>query len=71
MKKDRFDFVCMEAEQGRDIFVRHPESGEEGRVVSCSGDQVNAENTSGEQRTWDYRELEELTRDKAEWPRRG
>ncbi len=69
MEKDRFEYVCAQTEQGRDAFVRHPESGEEGRVVDCSGDLVVVENTKGEQRQWNYREVEEITRSKEEWPR--
>ena len=70
MKKERFEYVCMQSEQGRDVFVIHPASGEEGQVISCSDENVVFRNTGGEQRTWDYRELEEITRSKDEWPRR-
>lgn len=70
MNKERLNYICTQTEQGRDIFVRHPESGEEGRVLSCSGDQIEVENTGGEKRSWNYREAEEVTRSKAEWPRR-
>ncbi len=70
MEKERYDYVCVQTEQGRDAFVRHPPSGEEGRVLSCSDEKVTVENTRGEQRTWNYREIEEISRSKAEWPRR-
>jgi hypothetical protein len=70
MEKERFDYVCVQTEQGRDEFVWHPPSGEEGRVLNCSGDKVVFENTKGEQRTFDYHELEQVTRSKEEWPRR-
>lgn len=70
MEKDRFEYVCVQSEQGRDVFVRHPASGEEGLVVSCSDEKVVVRNTAGEKRSWDYRELEEITRSKDEWPRR-
>jgi hypothetical protein len=70
MDKDRFEYVCIQTEQGRDMFVRHPASGEEGRVQSCSKEHVVVATTAGEQRTWDYREVAEITRDKNEWPRR-
>jgi hypothetical protein len=71
MEKERFVYVCVQTEQGRDVFVNHPGSGEEGRVVDCSGDQVMVENSAGEKRQWNYREVEEITRSKNEWPRRN
>lgn len=70
MEKDRFDYVCVQTEQGRDMFVKHAPSGEEGRVLSCIEGQITVENTAGEKRTWPYGEVEEITRSKAEWPRR-
>ena len=70
MDRERFDYVCTQTEQGRDSFVRHPTSGEEGRVLSCSGQMVTVQNTQGERRTWDYREVMEISRSKDEWPRR-
>jgi hypothetical protein len=70
MDKERLDYICVQTEQGRDVFVKNPETGEEGRVLTCSGDQVEVENTAGEKRSWDYRKIEEITRSKAEWPRR-
>ena len=70
MEKDRFDYVCVQTEQGRDVFVRHPVSGEEGQALSCTEDQITVKNTRGEERTWHYSELEEITRSKTEWPRR-
>ena len=68
MKKDRFTFVCAESESGRDAFVAHPQSGEEGRVVSCSVDHLVVKTTPGEDRCWDFRECEEMSRSKEEWP---
>lgn len=70
MEKQRFDYVCVQSEQGRDVFVRHPAIGEEGQVVGCSEEKVIVKITSGVQRTWDYHEVEEITRSKNEWPRR-
>lgn len=70
MNRERFDYVCIQTEQGRDAFVRHPASGEEGRVLSCGGEQIVVEKTDGEKRTWNYEEVEEISRDKNEWPRR-
>lgn len=69
MNKERFDYVCVQSEQGRAVFVRHPQAGEEGQVLSCSGEQVEVQITSGEKRSWSYHELEEIFRSKEEWPR--
>ncbi|HKJ05243.1 MAG TPA: hypothetical protein VJ974_06570 [Geopsychrobacteraceae bacterium] len=71
MEKDRFDFVRVESEQGRDVFVRNPESGEEGLVERCSGETVIFINPQGEECSSDYHKLEEITRSKEEWPRRN
>lgn len=70
MNKERFDYVCVQSEQGRDIFVRNPQAGEEGQVLACTGDTVEVQITSGEKRSWNYQDLEEITRSKHEWPRR-
>ena len=70
MEKERYDYVCIQTEQGRDAFVKHPESGEEGRVLNCSDEKVEVETVSGQKRTWNYREVEEIARSKEEWPRR-
>ncbi len=71
MEKERFDYARVQSEQGRDVFVRNPESGEEGLVLECSGETVVILNTQGEKRHWDYHQLEEITRSKDEWPRRN
>ncbi len=68
MKKDRFTFVCSEAEEGRDAFVAHSESQEEGRVMSCSTDHIVVKTSEGNNRCWDFHECEELSRTKEEWP---
>lgn len=70
MEKERYDYVCVQTEQGREIFVRHAASGEEGQALSCEAGRVTVKNTSGQERTWPYAELEEITRSKEEWPRR-
>jgi hypothetical protein len=70
MNKDRFTFVCNEAEQGRDAFVTHPATDEEGRVLNCSIDHVVVETGDGNQRCWDFRNVGELSRDKNEFPYR-
>jgi len=70
MKKERFDFVCQDTEAGTDAFVRHASSNEEGRVLNCSIDHLVVETSEGSKRCWDFRECEELSRSKEEWPYR-
>lgn len=70
MKKDRFDFVCMDTEAGRDAFVRNPSADEEGRVLSCSSSHLVVETSDGNKRCWDFNDCEELSRNKEEWPYR-
>ena len=70
MNKDRFTFVCNEAEEGRDAFVSHPQSDEEGRVTRCAMTHVMVETSTGAQRCWDFDEVRELGREKDEFPYR-
>ena len=62
MKRDRFTFLCSEAEAGRDAFVRHPDSNEEGMVSSCimRSNHMVVETTQGQTRCWDFSECEDL-----------
>jgi hypothetical protein len=62
MKKDRFEYLCMEAEAGRDAFVRHPDSNEEGLVTSClmKAGQIVVNTPSQQTRCWDFIECEDL-----------
>ncbi len=69
MEKDRFEYVRTQAEQGRDVFVFSPGDGMEGRVMTCSGNEISFQDPQGERRTYDYRALEEITRSNQEWPR--
>jgi hypothetical protein len=72
MNRDRYKFICLEAEAGRDAFVVHPASLEEGLVSSCvsPSEQLIVRTAAGKKRCWDFHECEELTRMKEEWPRR-
>ncbi len=70
MKKDRFQFVCNESNEGRDAFVIHENSHEEGLVMSCSTDHVVVRTSDGKNRCWDYRECTEMNRNAEEWPYR-
>jgi len=67
MKKDRFEFLCSEAEAGRDAFVRHPGSNEEGMVTSCvmkSGHMV-VETRNHQTRCWNFNECTDLMHPKS------
>lgn len=68
MKKERFQFVCNESNEGRDAFVIHETMQEEGRVISCSADHVVVETSEGKNRCWDFRECAEMSRSAEEWP---
>ncbi|BCR04576.1 hypothetical protein DESUT3_16450 [Desulfuromonas versatilis] len=68
MKKERFRFICSEAEEGRDAFVAHSPSSEEGRVLNCSMDHVVVKTSEGKNRCWDFHECNELSRTKEEFP---
>ncbi len=68
MKKDRFTFICSENQEGRDAFVTHPASKEEGLVMSCSPDHIVVKTSDGKNRCWDYQECEEMSRSKEEFP---
>jgi hypothetical protein len=67
MNKDRYDYVCMEAEAGRDAFVSHPASREEGIVTQCVTDtrHLVVKTPTGERRCWDFHECEELRHKKS------
>ncbi|MEJ2470832.1 MAG: hypothetical protein P8Y91_10090 [Desulfuromonadales bacterium] len=62
MNTSRYQYVCAEAKAGRDTFIRHTESGEEGRVSKCvtANDHVIVETPQGETRCWDYNACEEV-----------
>lgn len=67
MKKDRFEYLCMEAEAGRDAFVSHPGSKEEGLVTEChmkSGHMV-VKTPKQQTRCWDFNECEDLQHPKS------
>jgi hypothetical protein len=66
MERKRFEFVCVESEEGRDAEVLHGK--ERGFVDYCSADHLLVKTPEGEKRCWDYRECEELYRTKEEFP---
>lgn len=68
MKKERFQFVCNESNEGRDAFVVHEANREEGRVMSCSTNHVVVRTSEGKSRCWDFHDCAELSRSAEEWP---
>jgi len=67
MQRDRFAYLCSQAEAGRDAFVRHPGSDEEGIVTSCimKSNHMVVETTDGTTRCWDFHECEDLDHPKS------
>lgn len=67
MDRNRFEHLCLEAEAGRDAFVRHPQSQEEGMISSCSLNtgQMVVHTREQETRCWDYQECEDLRHPKS------
>jgi len=67
MQRDRYQFLCSEADAGRDAFVRNPNGMEEGMVTSCimQSDHLVVKTTAGQTRCWDYHECEDLQRPKS------
>lgn len=70
MNKERFEFVCSEAKEGRDAFVNHQANSEEGLVLACSDEHMVVRTSGGRERCWDFRDCEEISRGPEEWPRR-
>jgi hypothetical protein len=66
MNKDRFEHHCLQAEAGRDAFVSHPASNEEGRVIECNlnSGHVVVQTVENQKRCWDFHECEDLNRPK-------
>ncbi len=64
MTRDTYLYLCHEADAGRDAFVTHPGSLEEGRLASCvmSTDHMIVEKPDGTKSCWDFHECEELWR---------
>ncbi len=67
MKRDRFEHHCQEVESGRDAFVAHPNSGEEGLVIECSlnAGHLVVQTSDNQKRCWDFNECEDLNHPKS------
>ena len=63
MEKNRYEYFCSEAEAGRDTFVRHPDTNEEGIVTNCvmKTEHMVVITPQGYSRCWAFHECEELT----------
>ena len=60
MKRDRFMWVCMENEAGRDTFVKNPTTHEEGLVMDFGTNDLKVRTNRGNSRNWGFAECEEL-----------
>ncbi|PLX98028.1 MAG: hypothetical protein C0624_14940 [Desulfuromonas sp.] len=62
MNRETFTHICLESEAGRDSYVTHPSSNEEGVVTNCSinNDHLVVRTNDGHSRCWDYHHCEEL-----------
>lgn len=62
MNKDRFMHHCLDSEGGKDAFVSHPATGEEGRVVDCNlqTGHLVVQTAENQKRCWDYKACEDL-----------
>ena len=72
MTKDTYLYMCHEANAGRDAFISHPDTNEEGRLTACvlTEDHMIVETAAGDTRHWDYHECEEMDRMKEKYHRR-
>lgn len=61
MNKDTFEKVCETARSGKNSYVAHPSSGEEGRIVSCTEKDLVVNTGLGHRRTWDYHECSQIS----------
>jgi len=63
MKRNEFKHLCSEADAGRDAFVRHSASNEEGLVTGCvlKSNHMVVKTAGGDTRCWDFNECEELS----------
>jgi len=60
MDRQRFEYVCMESEAGRDAFVSLKTSGQHGIVQSCQRDHLVVKTPEGKNGCWDFHDCEEI-----------
>jgi len=67
MKKERFIYLCMEAEAGRDAFVLHSDNNEEGMVTDCDlhAGRIMVQTPDHQARIWDFNECDDLRHPKS------
>jgi hypothetical protein len=60
MEKERYEFVCDKWKEGREaIFVNNPATNEGGEVVQCREGQLLVRTADGQEKSWNYQEVEE------------
>lgn len=62
MRKERFEYLCKEAEAGRDAFVRNLKNHEEGMIAGCDleGGRILVQTPDSEKRLWDFSDCDTL-----------
>jgi len=62
MQRNRYEYLCAQADAGNDTFVCHPESNEEGMVTGCvvKTDHLLVKTPQGQTRCWDFHACEDL-----------
>jgi len=67
MKRSRFQYLCQEAEAGRDAFVRHGSSHEDGIIMRCDlvHEYAFVKTAKNEERSWFRSECEDIPRAKS------
>jgi hypothetical protein len=62
MRKERFDYLCQQAQSGKDVLIAHGSTNEEGRVLECSIEHMVVDTNEGNRRCWDFHECDEISR---------
>ena len=62
MHKDRFVYLCRQTEAGRDAFVRHSGSHEEGMITGCDlhSGMMLVQTPEKQTRRWGFEECQDL-----------
>lgn len=62
MQKNRYISLCQRADTGAHMMVSHPDSHEDGTIVSCIPltDTVVVRTTDGFSRSWDFHDCDDL-----------
>lgn len=62
MQRNRYEYLCAQANAGNDAFVRDPVSNEEGLVTGCvlKTDHLLVKTPQSQARCWDFHACEDL-----------